>query len=272
MKQVYAPANIAEAHMLVHMLGENSILAHILGEALQGGVGELPAGGLLQIMVAEEDHAAARRLIEAWEKTDTPAPTPKPALPFVAGLIVFVLGLLGGWALHVAAVNNAIPIDTSESRVDQNGDGVDDLTYFYRIGAPYAYKAEIDRNFDGGIDLIDHYDAAGIATRRESDDDFDGFTESRMRLRTGNPVSTEVDTNRNGVADIKYFFTDGVMRREEFHDNRTGRLARVNFYANLRLERAEIDLDRDGFLETIRGFDEFGEITSTETRTPPAAQ
>jgi hypothetical protein len=56
MKQVYAPANTAEAHMLAHLLEQAGVRAHVHGEALQGAVGESPAANLLQLLVADEDY------------------------------------------------------------------------------------------------------------------------------------------------------------------------------------------------------------------------
>jgi hypothetical protein len=76
----------------------------------------------------------------------------KPSVPIWIGLLVFALGVGGGWLLRSAADRNAIPIDASEWGVDQNGDGRDDLTYFNRVGGELAYKSEADRNFDGSTD------------------------------------------------------------------------------------------------------------------------
>lgn len=268
MKQVYSPANPAEAHMLAHLLEQNGIQAHIHGEALQGGVGELPAMGLLQLLVSDDDYDRARSLILAWERTPvaTEEREQKAGPPIWMGLLVFAIGVGGGWVLRAAAENNAIPIDASEWRLDQNGDGRDDLTYFYRVGASYAHKGEFDRDFDGVADLTDYYDPSGIITRREADDDFDGFVESRTRYRAGNPTRTDIDSNRNGVPDIQLFYERSIVSREEIQANRTGRVARVNYYAHFRLVRSESDLDGDGFLETARTYDERGEIRESETR------
>jgi hypothetical protein len=271
MKQVYAPANLAEAHMLAHMLEQNDILAHVHGEALQGGVGELPAGGLLQLLVADEDYDRARALIAEWERTNVPAPdgtSDRLPVPIWMGLIVFTIGAVGGWVLKTAAAQNAIPINAQEIGYDQNGDGSDDLTYFYRVGAQYAYKGQLDRNFDGSVDLTEYYADGGIYVRLEADENFDGFAESRTTYQTGNPARTSIDQNRDGDADVQVIYRNGVISREEIQDVRTGQVARVNYYANLRLERSESDLDGDGFLETVRTYNDLGEITATETRQP----
>ncbi|HCK84333.1 MAG TPA: hypothetical protein DHW63_07410 [Hyphomonadaceae bacterium] len=269
MKQVYAPANSAEAHMLAHLLEQNGIRAHIHGEALQGGVGELPAGGLLQLLAADNDYDRARALIIDWEQTNAgnPAETrEKQSVPIWIGLLVLTIGVGGGWLLRTAALNGSIPIDATETRLDRNGDGRDDLTYFFRVGAPYAYRAETDRNFDGATDATDYYDSEGIIIRFESDDNFDGFVESTTAYSAGNPIRTETDLNRNSLVDIQIHYQRGVISYEEIRDNRTGHIARVNHFVNMRLVRSESDLNGDGFLETTRTYDALSEVTRTETR------
>ncbi|MGQ0532932.1 MAG: putative signal transducing protein [Caulobacteraceae bacterium] len=268
MKQIYAPANSAEAHMLAHLLEQNGIQAHIHGEALQGGVGELPASGLLQLLVADEDYDRARALIMAWERARAPEAENRSKLgvPIWMGLIVFTIGVGGGWVLRTAALTNAIPVNATEVHVDQNGDGGDDATYFFRVGAAYLHRAEFDRNYDGTVDATFHYNGEGVTTRDERDDNFDGVAESRTAYSGGNAARTEIDSNRNGMADVRIFYRHDVPTRDEIQDNRTGRVARVNHYENLRLSRSESDLDGDGFLETVRTYDELGEISGTETR------
>jgi hypothetical protein len=271
MKQVYAPANLAEAHMLAHMLEQNGIPAHVHGEALQGGVGELPAAGLLQMLVADEDYELARALIADWERINVPAPdaaSEKPRVPIWMGMIVFSIGALSGWALKTIAEQNAIPINVQEIGYDQNGDGSNDLTYFYRVGAQYAYKGELDRNFDGSVDLTEYYADGGIYVRLEADDNFDGFAESRTTYDTGNPARTNIDHDRDGDTDVQVTYRSGVISREEIQDARTRQAARVNYYENLRLTRSESDLNGDGFLETVRSYNDLGEVTATETRQP----
>lgn len=272
MKQVYAPANAAEAHMLAHMLHQNGITAHIHGEALQGGVGELPAAGLLQLLVVDEDYDRARALIAAWERTNVPSPdgkteTPRP--PIVMGLVVLAMGLGGGWLLKSLGAQNGIPIDAQQWGVDQNADGVDDVVNFIRVGASYAYKTEIDRNFDGAVDETFNFDANGLTTSRVSDDDFDGFFETRTSYRDGNAAITATDADRDGATDRNLFYVHGVASREEVLDDETERVIAANYWDEPWLTRSESDLDGDGFLETLRTYDARGEITSTETRQRP---
>ena len=269
MRQAYAPANSAEAHMLAHMLDQNGIVSHIHGEALQGGVGELPASGLLQLMVADEDYDRARALIGAWERANASSPdeaTQKSRVPIWMGLIVFAIGGGGGWILREAAKQNLLPLDAQQWSSDDNSDGVDDVTSYVRVGAAFAYKTEVDRNFDGNVDDVYLYDTNGANTSNESDNDFDGFFETKTRYRDGRLAVTTVDLDRDGKVDRTSYFVRGVIDREEILDDQNGRVIATLYYAGLRLIRSEHDLDGDSFAETLRTYDALGEITGTETR------
>ncbi len=63
---VFHPLNSIEAHLVKIMLAEEGIEARVLGDYLQGGVGELPALGTLAVQVPEDQAEKARKLIEAW--------------------------------------------------------------------------------------------------------------------------------------------------------------------------------------------------------------
>ena len=272
MRQAYAPANSAEAHMLAHMLDQNGVAAQIHGEALLGGVGELPAAGLLQLMVADEDYERARALIAAWERANVTPPdetSEKPRALSWMGLIVFAVGVGGGWLLHEAARQNLIPIDAQEWGIDGNGDGVNDVTHFIRVGAMFAHRTEIDRNFDGTADNVILYDANGTTTNSEADDNFDGFFETKTRYRDGNPAVTTTDMDRDGKVDRTLYYVRSAVDREEIINDETGRVVATLFFEGLRPSRSEHDLDGDGFAETLRAYDAFGEITGTQTRQRP---
>jgi hypothetical protein len=80
-------------------------------------------------------------------------------------------------------------------------------------------------------------------------------------------VRSDIDTDGNEVADVTSYFEDGILRRSESIDHRYGHAVRIDHYGPFHLERSEIDLDRDGFLETIRTYDRYGEVIETTTRT-----
>ncbi|MGY0218779.1 putative signal transducing protein [Endozoicomonadaceae bacterium StTr2] len=63
---VYKPADMVEAQCLKDMLEHRKIRCHIQGEYLLGGVGELPASGLLELFCLPEDAELARELIQDY--------------------------------------------------------------------------------------------------------------------------------------------------------------------------------------------------------------
>jgi hypothetical protein len=79
MQRIHEPAGLGEGELLVAMLGSEGISAHLLGQHLLGALGELPASGLLAILVADEDALRARALIAAYNAAE-----PLPADPPVA--------------------------------------------------------------------------------------------------------------------------------------------------------------------------------------------
>lgn len=268
MRQVYSPANVAEAHMLADLLAGEGIVAHVHGAALQGAVGDLPASNLIQLMVADDDYDRARALLMQWERASSPEePVAQPGkrFRFVAALVFLLVGAFIGWGAKVALDNSRFTIGETTMSLDQNRDGQDDLTWFFRLGSTYAHRAEFDFNHDGRTDLIALYDEVGIPTEESSDNDFDGHFETRTIYRGGVRVRSEIDKDRNRVADVIEHYEHGIIQREEITDHRYGWVVRINYYANLRLERSEIDLDRNRSLETVRVYDAFGEVIS-ETR------
>ena len=77
MQRVYEPENLLEGQMLVDMLASEGIAAYLLGQHLVGAVGELPACGLLGLVVADSDAEQARMLIAAYNAAQ-PLPGDEP--------------------------------------------------------------------------------------------------------------------------------------------------------------------------------------------------
>ena len=71
MQVVYEAANLIDAHLVRHALEDAGIPAFVRGEALLGGVGELPACGLVAVCVPDA----------AWPQADALVRT----LPLVVG-------------------------------------------------------------------------------------------------------------------------------------------------------------------------------------------
>lgn len=68
MQRIHEPADLMEAQMLISMLNSEGIEVFLQGADLAGGMGELPALGLLGLMVGDEYVEHARELIAAYQQ------------------------------------------------------------------------------------------------------------------------------------------------------------------------------------------------------------
>jgi hypothetical protein len=81
MDVVYRAAHLFDAHLVRMALEQAGIPAFVLGEALLGGVGELPACGLLAVAVPPSCGDAARALVETLPLVAGEASADAPAEP-----------------------------------------------------------------------------------------------------------------------------------------------------------------------------------------------
>ena len=89
MRIVYRAANIVDAHLVRGVLETHGIRAFVTGEFLTSAAGELPAAGLVSVMVSDHDILDAEHLIADLRharpvdpiEVDDPTlqPLPKPA-------------------------------------------------------------------------------------------------------------------------------------------------------------------------------------------------
>ena len=78
MRRIYEPESLIEAQMLVGMLASEGVQAYLSGGDLVGGMGELPAMGLLSLNVDNDQAEHARQLIAEY---NTALPLPGDDLP-----------------------------------------------------------------------------------------------------------------------------------------------------------------------------------------------
>lgn len=76
MQRIYEPADLLEAQLLLGMLQQRGFTVRLLGADLLGAMGELPAMGLLSLIVPDEDARLARQLIDEYLSA-----TPEPGEP-----------------------------------------------------------------------------------------------------------------------------------------------------------------------------------------------
>ncbi|HCN45629.1 MAG TPA: hypothetical protein DIT18_08215 [Pseudomonas sp.] len=77
MRRIYEPENLLEAEVLLGMLGNEGVDAHLVGRDLMGGIGELPLQGLLGLAVPDDQAEYARELIAAYNAA-LPLPGDEP--------------------------------------------------------------------------------------------------------------------------------------------------------------------------------------------------
>lgn len=72
MKVVYEAANLIDAHLVRHALEADEIPVFLKGEALLGGMGELPLFGMVQVCVPEAAWPQARDIVEQLSLGEPP--------------------------------------------------------------------------------------------------------------------------------------------------------------------------------------------------------
>lgn len=77
MQRIYEPQDLLEGELLLGMLASEGVDAHLTGRHLLGAIGELPALGLLGLLVQDDDAEHARRLIAAYNAA-APLPGEEP--------------------------------------------------------------------------------------------------------------------------------------------------------------------------------------------------
>ncbi|MET0350963.1 MAG: DUF2007 domain-containing protein [Rhizobacter sp.] len=264
MKTLFEAASAVEAHMVRDLLRQEGIAAFIHGEHLQGAMGELPAAGLVRLVVDEADYPRGRAVIDAWEavqpKDIAPrAPTTRPRL---------LLGFLAGIALGAAVTWTLFRAAVSAEGIDADRDGVMETRWFYSAsGAPL--RSELDRNHDGKVDHITHFDGHGVPDVAESDDNFDGVFEVRWFYRNGFVETAEMDSDGDGYFDLRTRSAHGVAVSTEYLDPATGLPLRVEHYRNGKIVRAEVDTDRDGVLDQEQEYGGLGDVRGTRRLPAP---
>lgn len=273
MKKVYDARHAIDAHMMQDLLRQQNIVANIEGEYLTSGIGELPAAGLVRVMVAEGDFDAASEIVREWEASAIPADpasvvkddlsaqqTRQPArYSVLVVLAALALGIVIGWLAFDAPIN--------VNGWDMNQDGVLDDRVMYSLNGRIL-RNEIDRNFDGKPDAIVHYNQEGRIETTLDDDDFDGEFESRTVYRNGFAEHNQTDTDGDGFADLKTYFQKGGTSYIEYIAPTTGLPYRIEYFKFAKRTHVELDSKRGNQPDTRVFYDARGE----ELRREPMAK
>lgn len=78
MRRIYEPGSLHEGELLLAVLASEGISGFLAGRHLLGGIGDLPAAGLLGLLVEDEEALRAQALIAAYNAA-TPLPGEDPS-------------------------------------------------------------------------------------------------------------------------------------------------------------------------------------------------
>lgn len=243
MKTLYEPSNSLEAQMIHDLLLQEGISTRIDGAYLQGGVGELPASGLVRLVVEEHNYERGRDVIKRWEATEVPistAPINPPSKALGAAIAGLLIGVVGTYAFF------HVPVTVGGN--EYNGDGVLDERWNYSASGMYLGNT-IDRNLDRKADYLTHTNQQGHDISVEADDNFDGIYESKYHLKAGFFEFGEVDTDGDSYPDLKYHFKHGVLESAEYINPYSGLPVRVEHFRMGLLAAADVDTNDDGKLD-----------------------
>jgi hypothetical protein len=259
MKTVFEPSNALEGYMLQDLLQQRGISSRVDGAQLQGGVGEIPVTGFVRLVVADKDYESARAVVEEWESTVLPDPTPiptnRPAIGMRGALIGLVLGIAGSYVFF------RVPLSTDG--IDHNEDGrLDERWLSSPAGSPL--KTELDRNFDDKVDYVFNFDRRGHVASADADEDFDGIFETRWRYYQGNAEIGKTDTDGDSLIDLKFKSKHGVLVSTEYFAPESAQPVRIDYFQLGRITTTEIDTDRDGQMDTRRKYSDLAEVIATE--------
>lgn len=272
MVPVYDAAHSTDAHLMKNLLEQAGIASYIRGEYLQGGLGDIPVSGMMQVCVDAGDVERARAIIDDWNRGVLPIAEEELEYPIESmaaptdttgksGFARTLFAGLFGAALGAGLMWAGLRGPSTQNVFDYNGDGVPDELLFYSGDA--LERVESDRNRDGKIDQITKYGADGNAISGDSDNDFDGRMEVRSRYLHGQWLNEETDRNADGAVDYQVDAVSGVIFSEQWLDAE-GRMVKRVQYKNGMPVTGEIDTDKDGTLDTRRFYDSTGEIMRSE--------
>ncbi len=241
--------------MISNMLQQVGIVARIDGEFLQGGVGELQAMGFVRVLVEDADYTNAVEVIKTWDTNQTSqsyTATPKSRSSGIGiGLIV---GLLLGVGATFLAFNTPVTLEG----IDFNDDGKLDEKYVYRDDR--LTRIEMDRNLDGSIDNIHLFSRKSMIYKSETDDNFDGIFESTTTYSRGNPVMQIIDSDQDGIIDIKSYYEHGVLTDIEILGHTPTSPKKRQKISMYKLISSEFDSNGDDIYDKKYSYDYYEQI------------
>ena len=142
---------------------------------------------------------------------------------------------------------------TIEQQVDINADGRSDVFNHYRQlegGLRLLNFKEVDLNWDGRVDVRSWFDDQSQITKEEMDSDFDGRVDWVDHYQGGKRVLSEVDTDYDGAFDLFKIYEAGHVRRKERDSNGDGRIDVWEYLDDAgQVVKVGRDIDGDGVMD-----------------------
>ena len=267
MKTIYEAANIVEADIIVNVLRQEGIAAHVEGRYLPGAFGDLPLAGLVRVVADEPDVERARAVVGEWEKAgvdqedEAPPPSQPPRPPRYRGLMGLALGLILGIGGMYAIYR------TPAYRTP----GVEGRAWTYSLGGR-PLKMEMDRNADHKTDDVTTFDLRGQRTSVARDDDFNGTFETRLFFRDDVLQYVDTDITGDGYPERRTYYKNDVPDFTQYLNPVTGLPYKVVHYRLGEVVYVDIDSDGDGKLDTRLTYTRLGEVATRQAIVQQAAQ
>jgi hypothetical protein len=138
-------------------------------------------------------------------------------------------------------------------QIDLNADGQMDVTNYFRErdDAPrLLVMKEMDLNWDGRIDVRTWFEPDGAIEREEMDGDFDGIVDWVDHYQGGTRVTSDIDTDNDGKFDLFKTYEQGRVRSKERDTNGDDK---IDYWEYLDSEgnvtKTGRDVDGDGVMD-----------------------
>jgi hypothetical protein len=266
MKTVKTFANLSDAGFASSLLEASGIPALLAEEQSYQTFPPLANGGI-RLQVEDHDLERAMRVLEqgpdaqvAPKTSESPeASEPRGKIPvgvfLAAAVALLVLSFVVYQAKEQRRQARAYPVVQTYEK-DYNHDGKSDHFYTYHNGK--IAKIEVDRNFDGKIDVWEYFDSEGRPERMEYDENFDGRPDLWYFYKDGSLVRSEQDTDFNGKPDWFGYYENAILVRLDCRPNGSEIVVRRLIYEHAVLREEWVDEDQDGKFDYKILIDPFG--------------
>jgi hypothetical protein len=183
------------------------------------------------------------------------APVHRLALSGLVAVLWTACGPKDGAKLQEAGVLSERPSSDglTEQQIDINGDGVADVFNFFQErseGPRQLVRKELDLNWDSRVDVRTWFDSEGAIEKEEMDGDFDGRVDWVDHYQGGVRVLSEVDADYNGKFDLYKTFEKGKVRKKERDTDGDGKVDLWEYFdTEGNVVKVGRDVDGDGEMD-----------------------